>query len=236
MTDDEVREVLRDCPVLFHMAAAGAWPSIARHGLLSTSALLDLYGYEGEARRAIEAEPRPRAVVLRHAGLPPAVVRDQIPLSDAGLRRCLPPHLAPADWCRLLNARVFFSLTWGRIERLLGAASYRDAAHDVIEVEAEPLVRAYRDRITLSPINSGATSVFPVPRDETTFRTVADYPYAHWRKRRPRGERVVELAVDRAVPDIARFTRRVIRVRAGGPGAVLFQAEGFGSRAGGAIG
>ena len=36
-------------PRLFHMAAARAWPQIARHGLLSTAAILDLAGVPGDA-------------------------------------------------------------------------------------------------------------------------------------------------------------------------------------------
>lgn len=35
-------ELAERYPRLFHMAAAGSWPSIERHGLLSTSALLDI--------------------------------------------------------------------------------------------------------------------------------------------------------------------------------------------------
>ncbi len=34
-------------PRLFHVAEAGSWPSIQAHGLLSTSALLDLFGSAG---------------------------------------------------------------------------------------------------------------------------------------------------------------------------------------------
>lgn len=34
-------DLIRDYPVLHHMAEAGSWPSIARHGLLSATALLD---------------------------------------------------------------------------------------------------------------------------------------------------------------------------------------------------
>ena len=37
-------------PRLYHMAEAGSWPQIERGGLLSTSALLDRFGYEGEER------------------------------------------------------------------------------------------------------------------------------------------------------------------------------------------
>ena len=53
MTEGELAELIRDCPTLYHMAECGSWPSIRRHGLLSTSALLDLYGVQGAERDVI---------------------------------------------------------------------------------------------------------------------------------------------------------------------------------------
>ena len=40
-----VDELLATYPRLWHMAMDGSWPSIEKRGLLSTSALLELYGY-----------------------------------------------------------------------------------------------------------------------------------------------------------------------------------------------
>ncbi len=134
-------------------------------------------------------------------------------MDDAGLRRCLPPTMAPADWYRLLNSKVFFWLTPARLNRLLGARPYRDAEHDVLELATGPLVAAYRSAITLSPINSGSTRPFGVKRGLETFSAIDKYDYAFWRCRRPRGERVVELAVTGGIPDIARFVTRVTRRR-----------------------
>ena len=41
-------------PRLWHMAEVENWELIQRRGLLSTSALLDLFQYEGAKREAIE--------------------------------------------------------------------------------------------------------------------------------------------------------------------------------------
>ena len=213
MNRAELGELVADCPVLYHVAEAGSWPMIRRHGLLSASALLDLFGVTGATREAAEGRRRPEGVVLADPALGSATLRDQKPMDDASLRRCLGDGLVPADWYRLLNARAFFWLTRARLLRLLDARPYRGRAHDVIEVDSAALVDAHRDRVTLSPINSGATRPFPVPRGRATFTTIADYPYAHWRARRPRGERVVELAVTGGVPDIARLARRVVAMR-----------------------
>lgn len=213
MTDEELDELLRDCPVLYHMAERGSWPSIQRHGLLSTSALLDLFEVHGERRDAIEARRRPENVVIEHPRLGRAVVRDQKPMDDNGLRRCLQDGLVPEDWYRLLNGRVFMWLTRDRLDRLLAARPYRDLEHDVLELDAAPLVAACRERITLSPINSGATKPFPRDRGKDTFLPIADYPYASWRERRKVGERVVELAVAGGILGIGRFVRRVLTMR-----------------------
>ena len=94
----------------------------------------------------------------------------------------------------------------------------RNLAHDVLELDTAALVEAYRPAITLCPINSGATRPFPAPRGLATFQPIAAYPYAHWRSKRPRGERVVELAIDRGVPDVARFVRKVTTMRGGEDG------------------
>lgn len=213
VTDGELEELLNDCPTLYHMAERGSWNSIRRYGLLSTSALLDRYDVSGVARERIEAERRAGSVELSHNRLPTAVIRDQLPMDDAGLLRCLPAHVSPADWYRLLNGKVFFWLTRDRLLRLLGAGAYRLQAHDVLEVDARSLVDTHFQAIWFCPINSGCTKPMPHPRDESTFQRIRDYPYATWRGKRKRGERVVELAVDYAVPDIAAFVRRALVMR-----------------------
>ncbi len=224
MTDGELDELLRDCPTLYHMAEPGSWPSIRRHGLLSTSALLDLYDVEDAQRDVLEGQRRPNGVALRRDGLEGAVLRDQKPMDDAGLLRCLDDGLTPGDWYRMLNSRVFFWLTWARLTRLMQARPYRGLSQDVLELDASTLVAAHRNAITLSAINSGATRPFPVRRGLATFLPIDAYPYAAWRSRRARGERVVELAVGHGVPDAARFVRRVTRLGGDGTATVLFEA------------
>ena len=52
-------------PRLWHMAEDGSFDSVLKHGLLSTSALLDLYGMKGEERRKLERMRRPELVRSR---------------------------------------------------------------------------------------------------------------------------------------------------------------------------
>ena len=195
------------------MAERGSWDSIRERGLLSTSALLDLYGVTGAKRKAIESMRRPSSIPVEASGLPKAVVRDQIPMTDARLNQCLPAHITPTDWYELLNTKMFFWLTRDRLHRLTGGRTYRGKTHDVMEVDTRSLIEAHRDRIWLCPMNSGNTFPMPHPRDESTFLRIADYPYHLWRKKRPRGERVVELAVDHSVSDICQYVTRVVVIR-----------------------
>jgi hypothetical protein len=97
-------ELIERFPRVFHVTEAGAWASIRHHGLLSTSALRDLFEVEDPLRSRIETQPRPDSVVLEHPAAGRAVIRDNRPLRLDVLGRCLDGTVA--DWCRLLNARV----------------------------------------------------------------------------------------------------------------------------------
>ena len=209
MNEEDLDEVLTGNPRLFHMAERGAWEGIRRNGLLSTSALLDLYGLHGPARFALESERRDRIVPLCAPGLPVAKLRDQLAMDDTGLRRCLQDGMTPRQWYECLNAKVFFWLTRKRLDRLSGARPYRDGEREVLVLDARRLVTAYRDEVWLCPMNSGATKPMPHPRGRRTFSRIDDYPY----DQRPRNERVVELCVDGGITDVERFVKRVYVVK-----------------------
>ena len=144
-------------------------------------------------------------------------------MDDKGLQRSLLDGISPEAWYRLLNSKVFCWLTRDRLIRLLNAGNYRSQEHDVLELNAKALVEAYAAKIWLCPINSGCTKPFPHPRGNLTFQRIADYPYAHWKAKRKLGERVVELAVDYAIPDVAKYVERVVRMNGSGEIAVLFE-------------
>jgi hypothetical protein len=189
-------------PYLWHMAEPGSWPSIRDNGLLSTSALVDRYHLDDASRSAILAERRPECVTIAGKGMPSAVIRDQKPMSDGALRKCLEDGLTPSEWYRILNARTFFWLSGTRLRGLLGARAYRDRPQTVLTLETRSLVEAHGDRIELSPINSGSTIFNPVRRGRLTFQPIAEYDYAFWRKKRAAANAVVELIVLDGVPDI----------------------------------
>lgn len=105
------------------MAEAGSWPAIQRHGLLSTSALLDLLEVDGDRRERIESARRPESVTITHPVYGAAFIRDQIPLREGRLEQCL-VGLMPSEWYRELNRRVFFWLDEERVGRLLRGRAY----------------------------------------------------------------------------------------------------------------
>jgi hypothetical protein len=184
------------------MAEDGSWPSIKKHGLLSTSKLLDLYEINGEQRREIESARRPESITIRAKGKPVAVVRDNKPMRDAALKLSLNDGTTPSEWFELLNRRAFFWLSHDRLETLLGAKAYRGRPQTVLTVDTASLVDAHRDRIELSPINSGSTLYVPQPRGRQTFRSIRDYPFDERRKGRKISAAIAELVVLDGVPDI----------------------------------
>jgi hypothetical protein len=186
------------------MAEDESWESIHKHGLLSTSALLDRFEVEGEERLAIESARRPEMMRVEHPEHGVARVRDNKPMQEKALKRSL-LEMTPREWYENLNRRVFFWVERKRLLKLLGARAYRDRPHLVLEVETAGLLERYAERVSLSPINSGATfALGPASRGPNTFRRIAEHP---------NGKPIVELSVDYAVPDVAEFTLRVRRWR-----------------------
>ena len=207
MTEEEL---LRRHPRLWHMAADGLWPSIQHHGLLSVSSLLDLHGITGSARHAIEGQRRPQCVTLNHPVHGKAVIRDNKPMTDAGLVKCLKGGLVPEDWYRTLNGKSFFWVSEDLLVRLLQARAYKKDPQTVIEVDTQRLLERHRERVRLARINTGNTGYVPSPRDASTFKTIADYPDgvgALGSKQKPR---IVELVVEGGLPDLADLGPRLI--------------------------
>jgi hypothetical protein len=206
------------------MAEAGSWDSITQHGLLSTRSLIDLFEVNGDARKSILRRRRPSSVRLTHDVHGIAVVRDQIPLSESRLAACL-IDMTLDEWLDALNSRVFFWLDEPHLETLLGARAYRDDEHDVITVDTARLLERHTERITLSPINSGATMYTPPPRGRDTFLPIASYPFDERRRARGLANAIVELAVDVGIPDIREVAVRVERRRAGAAGTAIWDRD-----------
>ncbi|MCU1311491.1 MAG: uncharacterized protein JWO20_2616 [Candidatus Angelobacter sp.] len=205
----KIEDLIKHYPNLYHMAETGTWEAIKRHGLLSTSALLDLFEIRGNQRRIIETERRPQSVPITHPKHGRAVIRDQKPMHETGLLKCLQDGITPSQWYEVLNKRVFFWLSKDRLERLLSARAYKGKQHCVLTLKTEELLSNHAKAVTLCPINSGATLYIPQPRGKDTFQRIEDYPFEAWVDKRGVENAVVELVVDYAVKDAERYVLKV---------------------------
>jgi hypothetical protein len=209
-------------PRLFHVTTPGAWPSIARHGLLPSAALAELFGIAPADRAAMLRTRRPTEVTLRHPVHGQAVLNDNLPLSERALAACLDDGLSPADWLGMLNARVFFWADEQGVARLLNARMNRARPREVLEVDTLSLARAHADRTELCPINSGATIRRPARRGLGTFTPLGAMAYRDWQRRRGGRDTILEVVVRGAVPDIA---AHVVARRLSGPTVVGRMAD-----------
>jgi hypothetical protein len=186
-------EFVARVPRVYHMAEDGTWESIADRGLLSASALLDLYGYTGTDREKIESMRRPQSVSIAHPDYGPAVIRDNKPMSDAALDRCL-VGMTHREWYELLNSRCFFWCTVERLESMLNAVTYRGQVHTVLTVDTARLLERHADEVELSTINTGSTLYVPPKRGRHTFVSLKEFPAVG---------KPAELVIPHSVPDIA---------------------------------
>ncbi len=191
-------------PLLYHVTSPGAWPSIARLGLLPASGLLDMFEVEPERRAALTTRRRPAEVSIEHPRHGAATLSDNLPLSERALAACLDDGLAPPDWLRLLNARVFFWADRDGLARLLGARVNRARPRLILAFDTLGLAAAHAARVEISPINSGATIRKPARRGASTFTPLLAMPYPAWRRRRGGRDRILEVVVRGPVPDAAR--------------------------------
>jgi len=207
-------------PRLFHMAADGAWPSIQEHGLLSTTALVDLYDPPADVRAQILDGVRRTSVALQRDGLPDALVRDQRPLKF--IDQCLLPGVTLQEYLDALNGRVFFWVSEERLSRLMGATAYKRHPQTVLEVDTATLLAAHPD-VELAPYNTGSVHVPNMPaRGPATFVRLEDYPFEQMVKRRGRNNAVVELTVPYASPRVVDAVVKVQRWEQGEPTSQLF--------------
>lgn len=201
----ELETLVQRFPRLYHVADPAAWPGIERLGLLSTTAILDLFDTPPATRALIESARRPAAVRLQHPVHGTIVIRDNKPLLESRLAGCLQDGLQPVDWYRMLSGFVFFWPTYRRARTILDAAAYASDAKLVLRLVTEELASHQGDDIWLSPMNSGATRPFAFPRGRSTFLPVRDYDYEGWRRRRSAGNAIAEVTVRYAVPLAAQF-------------------------------
>jgi hypothetical protein len=205
-------------PRLYHLTTPGAVHGMLRHGLLSTSALLDLFEIASEERAAIEGRPRATEVFIEHPAYGKAVVSDNSPMTIEALSRCLDDGLRPVDWLKMLNERVFFWADMRGLARLLDARVNRGRMRDILVVDTLSLARAFADSLEIAPINTGATIRRAARRGLSTFAPLQAHTFQTWQRLRGRRDRVLEVTVRGSVLNINDYLVDVIHLRGGSVG------------------
>ena len=211
-------DLWRTYPVLYHIAWGGSWSNIREYGLLSSTVLLRLYGKSATEIEGLTRCRRPHWVTIECPGRPQAVLRDQKPLNDAGIRRALGGKVEPWQWYDLINSMVFFWPTKKRLETMISAAAYEGLCHDVLVVDTKALVRLEAVNIRLSRMNSGSTNPMPHPRDMGLFKTVSDYPFESRLRKYGRACAVAEVCV---LEGVRRIGDAVLDVKSGSASEVM---------------
>lgn len=208
MTVMDVEELIARHPQVFHTMSATAWPSVQRHGLLSTQKLIDLFGLDAAERDRLLSAPRKQSTVLRAPGLAPAVIRDQKPMKFVAEK--IDPNSSLTAYLAAINSRVFFWASAERLDRLRQAKEYRTEDQVVLHVDTRTLVERHGPRIELCRLNSGAVTQKNHPmRGHRSWLPIADYPYAEYSRRYGRDGALVEVTVLDAVPDILDVTDKI---------------------------
>ena len=210
-------------PVLYHIAWGGSWPSIKENGLLSSKALLRLYGKSDGEIAEFTQRRRPHWVEIECLGRHRAVLRDQKPLTDAGLRKALGGSAEPWQWYDLINCKVFFWPTKERLETMISASAYEMVNHDVLVIDTEKLLALEGPNVRLSRMNSGSTKPFAHPRDMDLFKRIEDYPFESRRKRYGMAKAVAEVCV---LDRVERIAEAVCEVKRGSAETILAELSG----------
>ncbi len=186
-------------PSLFHISLAQELEQVRRHGLLSTSALLDTCEIEGDKRFRIESLPRPRTITISHPVHGEFLINDQAPMNAAALQTCL-VDLSPEQWCKALNGRVFFWPTHRRLAKHLGARLGAGLSRTIFTFKTRSLLDVLDfDSFEFSAINSGNTMRKAARRGSATFLSPGDYPFQERRKHRGVGDAIAEVTYPYAI-------------------------------------
>ena len=197
-------------PRLYHLTAPDAVAGIRERGLLSPRAICDRLGVEGTERERLLRTRRPREVTLEgivNGRRERYTINDNIPLFPSRLARVLDDGLSPADWLDMLNARTFFWADERFARSLRGARTNVDRPRSLLVFDTLSLAKAHHERMSICPLNSGATLHSPPRRGSDTFAPLPDLDFDAWRRRRrDRGlkkglDGIKEVTVEGAVPD-----------------------------------
>ena len=159
---------IRHRPWLCHVSLATDVASIHKHGLLSTSSLLDLFEVPETDRQLYEREPRSKAVTLVHSLHGRTVLNDQAPLHAGGLSRCL-DGMTSEEWCRELNSRVYLRPVRDRSQCIWKTKLTNSLKRLTLVADTREFLAVYEEELAATSINPGYTLRDPTRRGRYTF-------------------------------------------------------------------
>lgn len=161
----------------YHLAHTSNLPNIRKHGLLSTSKLVETLGIPVAEQRKIVNEHRPKCITLCDS----VVIRDQSPMPPSALAKTLPPNMKPTDWYKLMNSFIFFWPSLERVERHRAAHQKLNADLSLMVFDAAKMIQDHGDKLFVSPINTGFALRKAANRSEkTSFVPYHEYMTSGW--------------------------------------------------------
>jgi hypothetical protein len=182
----------RHFPKLYHLTFAANQASIETNGLMSASALADLYAFTAEERKAIVVDRRLCIQELRGIA-----IRDQLPAQESRMKTCLVNITIP-DWLAVLNSKIFFFPSLQKASKFI--AAYADYDNIILEVDTAALLATHATEITLSRMNTGAFIFNPKPRGRDSFIPLADYVF------KTKRDVPAEITINAPIPNIAEIS------------------------------
>lgn len=211
----KLQDLITACPRAYHVTSA-PWSVIEAHGLWSTEGLVDRFEVDEPARSEILEQVRESEVTLEHPKHGTVVIRDQRSMQATKLKTVL-QDMTVAEWCRVLNRRVFFWVERDKALGLRNAKQYKDRAQTILVLDTARLVQQHLPRIDLCPINSGSTLYDTPHRGRDTFLRIEDYPFGKLKRKRKSAARAIrELTVLHRVPDVRDLVIEVLRMSSSG--------------------
>lgn len=167
-------------PFLYHLTAADNAPQIVKsRTLLSTTSIALSTIRDPLKRKSFVQERRPEHAVLTGNGSTYSI-RDQRPISMIVLGRSLTPGMTTGHFIELLNRRVFFWPTLGRLKRHYDRYAFESPL--ILRVESAALLEL-NAHVELARLNTGATRCHPKyggnapTRGKGTFVSPAELDY-----------------------------------------------------------
>lgn len=194
-------EFIARYPVLYHRSPSVNAAGISRHGLLSVTALLQLYAVGAKRAAAIERDRAKVGILVKppneHPDWPPILIGDQHQINPAQMAAAL-DGVTPEEWRKELNARVFF---WPTVERLaVHQKAYAAMPSVLYEIDSAKLLTRHGERLRVARINTGFFRRTPAMRSRATYQRLADF-------RHDAKNRIAEVSVLDGVPDFAECLR-----------------------------